>query len=300
MTWDEARLQRFVDDQEVEADNLDFKTCDALRLHNKTRDKIRTELSKDVSALANSAGGVIVYGIREGKGGHAVSIDDEYAFDTARKGDLTAEDLANKIAAVVQPTPVINVHRVDLSSGRYALVVEVERQLRGCQASDGRYYRRAGRTTYALSDWEVRELVSRRGVPHVDLEISTSGVEVRCDPRGNPRSCVFVVDFVAVNRGQTFAGDWAFVASLPASFGFTGGPVRGKEVTGRGVKLFPQERRAAHDRNNTGLVVCNLVVSSSPTPLDDLAIEWTIYADDAPPRHGRTPMSDLIPPGNWE
>lgn len=42
---------------------LDYKRADSL---NKRDDRKKTEITKDVSSFANSAGGVIIYGIAEG------------------------------------------------------------------------------------------------------------------------------------------------------------------------------------------------------------------------------------------
>ena len=59
--WDEADVLRLISDQVQESLTLDYKECDALQ---KTEGK-KNEISKDVSAFANYAGGVLVYGVRE-------------------------------------------------------------------------------------------------------------------------------------------------------------------------------------------------------------------------------------------
>lgn len=59
--WDEADLQRLIREQITESLTLEYKSSGALA---KTDPK-KAELSKDVSAFANSAGGTIVYGIAE-------------------------------------------------------------------------------------------------------------------------------------------------------------------------------------------------------------------------------------------
>lgn len=60
-TWDEERLQAYVDNFIEESSTLDYKAADALGL----TDRKRKEITKDVSAMANSAGGVIIYGLKE-------------------------------------------------------------------------------------------------------------------------------------------------------------------------------------------------------------------------------------------
>ena len=56
-----ADLQRLIDDGIQESLTLDYKASPALS----KEPKPRAELCKDVSALANSAGGQLIYGIEE-------------------------------------------------------------------------------------------------------------------------------------------------------------------------------------------------------------------------------------------
>jgi hypothetical protein len=53
--WNEVDLLRLISDQVQESLTLDYKECDALQ---KTEGK-KNEISKDVSAYANSVGGVM-------------------------------------------------------------------------------------------------------------------------------------------------------------------------------------------------------------------------------------------------
>ena len=61
MQWTEAELQRHISDGIEEHSGLDYKASGSL---GKQNDKT-TEITKDVSAFANSAGGTIIYGIKE-------------------------------------------------------------------------------------------------------------------------------------------------------------------------------------------------------------------------------------------
>jgi predicted HTH transcriptional regulator len=63
LEWDEAEVASLIENQVQESLTLDYKRSDAL---GKTDSK-RNELSKDISAFANSAGGVILYGMMEDK-----------------------------------------------------------------------------------------------------------------------------------------------------------------------------------------------------------------------------------------
>jgi|GEM_PF-3344562 len=63
--WDEQYLLSLIQHEVQENIHLDYKACDAL---NSKADAKKGELSKDVSAFANSDGGIIIYGMIEGKG----------------------------------------------------------------------------------------------------------------------------------------------------------------------------------------------------------------------------------------
>lgn len=61
MTWNEAAVQYYIDNEIQESLTLEYKAADALA----RTDANKREITKDVSAFANSAGGIILYGIRE-------------------------------------------------------------------------------------------------------------------------------------------------------------------------------------------------------------------------------------------
>jgi len=61
--WDEASIRELIASQVQESLTLDYKSCGSLA----RTDAKKREISKDVSAFANSAGGTIVYGVVEDK-----------------------------------------------------------------------------------------------------------------------------------------------------------------------------------------------------------------------------------------
>ena len=71
--WTERDLQELIRDQVSESLTLDYKASPAMQ----RTDAKKAELSKDVSAFANSAGGILVYGIVEN--GHVpTNLDDGF------------------------------------------------------------------------------------------------------------------------------------------------------------------------------------------------------------------------------
>jgi Schlafen, AlbA_2 len=59
--WDEARLRSYIDNFIEESLVLDYKAANSLG----QSDRKKMEVTKDVSAMANSAGGTIIYGLKE-------------------------------------------------------------------------------------------------------------------------------------------------------------------------------------------------------------------------------------------
>jgi predicted HTH transcriptional regulator len=59
--WNQAKLQQYIDDATEESLTLEYKAATSLS----RTDKYKTEITKDVSSMANSAGGIIIYGLKE-------------------------------------------------------------------------------------------------------------------------------------------------------------------------------------------------------------------------------------------
>src|SRR5215203_923164 len=61
LAWDETRLSKLIKDGIEESYNVEYKAAAALG----AADRQKLDITKDVSAMANSAGGVLIYGIAE-------------------------------------------------------------------------------------------------------------------------------------------------------------------------------------------------------------------------------------------
>src|SRR5216684_3990634 len=83
--WIEEDILDLVKDRVEESLTLEFKACDSLR--NK---KWQEELAKDISAFANSAGGAIVYGIKENPLNHEAEVVDD-GYDPAEMNKETLQ-----------------------------------------------------------------------------------------------------------------------------------------------------------------------------------------------------------------
>ncbi len=157
--WDYSDLQSLVGVEENS--NLEFKQSEALE----NTDKNKNEMAKDVSALANAAGGIIVYGIVEVKGGLADHVD---------KGTTqTPEWIDQVLATNIEPKIAnLTIKRIPLPAGKFAYVVDVPMAVTFAphQAkAQKNYYRRHNTTVLAMLDHEVRDLMRRASSPDLFL-----------------------------------------------------------------------------------------------------------------------------------
>lgn len=147
-------LQSLVAQQVPESLHLDYKASAALS------QKGAKEISKDVSAFANSDGGVIVYGIQET--GHLPTAVDVGVDD----GEVSREWLEQVIVANIAPRiEGVIVSQIEVAAGRSAYVVSVPKSFRTPHQDrqSHRYYRRYNFQSHPIEHWEVLDLQGRQG-----------------------------------------------------------------------------------------------------------------------------------------
>lgn len=158
--WDESDLLELVSLGVQESLELDYKRCDALQ---RTESK-KNEVSKDVSAFANSAGGTIVYGMRED--GHVpTAIDD--GFDPNEISKEWIEQVINsRIQRRISDIRVNQIQLAESAPGRvaYAIVIP-QSQHAPHQASDKRFYKRFNFESVPMEEYEIRDVSNRATSP---------------------------------------------------------------------------------------------------------------------------------------
>lgn len=156
--WTIENLQQLLGQEETSS--LEFKQSAALT----NTDPHKKELVRDVTALANAAGGTIVYGIVE-ENGIATVIDEGIDVAPEWIEQVLESNAEPKVAGVV-------VKRIPLSEGRWAFAIEVPQAtaLAPHQSKQHhQYFRRHGRKVLPMLDHEVRDLMRRGSAPHLYL-----------------------------------------------------------------------------------------------------------------------------------
>lgn len=161
--FSENDLRILMETQAEESTYLDFKAAGALE---KTNEK-RAEIAKDVSAFANSDGGVIVYGIKEDN--HVASdfsfIDgNEYTKEWLER--VINDGIQRRILGV-QIFPI----RVNGDIKQTVYVVKIPRSANAPHMCIKRhiYYRRYNFESVPMEEYEVRDLFHRKTIPNLEI-----------------------------------------------------------------------------------------------------------------------------------
>lgn len=160
-TWDQQKLQDYIDNEVEESLSLDYKATGSLE---KTDDK-RWEVTKDVSSFANSDGGIIIYGISEYKQKDKKHLPENLS--PIDKTQFSKEWLEHVIGNIRPKITGLLIHPVSLDSGsnEVAHVVEIPKSTNAHQAQDKKYYKRFNFESVAMEDYEIRQPMNRSTFP---------------------------------------------------------------------------------------------------------------------------------------
>jgi predicted HTH transcriptional regulator len=142
--------------------HMEFKAGDAL---DRTDGK-KKEISKDVSSMANSDGGIIIYGLSEFN--HRAS---QYAYvdGTVFSKEWLEQVINSKIKRRI-PDLTIDVIRIGNKIQQSIYVVKIPRSYDAPHmASDGRYYKRYNFESVVMDEFEVRDAFNRTSETQLKL-----------------------------------------------------------------------------------------------------------------------------------
>jgi hypothetical protein len=161
--WTKHRLELLIADKVEENLSLEYKSSGAL---DKAEGK-RTEMTKDVSAFANSAGGVLIYGIAESPDKARRHLPDR--LDPIQRASFSKEWL-EQVTQNIQPRIqglVIHPVVVDEPKNQVCYVLEIPQSHTAHQARDHVYYKRQNFNVLPMEDYEIRDVMNRRTHPRI-------------------------------------------------------------------------------------------------------------------------------------
>ena len=295
--WTEQDLLSLIQNGVEERTDLEYKRGDALTI----RDKAKTEISKDISALANGAGGIIVYGIVEKD--HAPR-----QLDGVDPSQITKEWVEQVINGRVRPRlGGLNINPVALTisaPGKVTYVVSVPQGQTAHQAGDKRYYKRFNYESVPMEDYEIRDIMNRVKHPLIIPSFSRRFI----DRKGTVHE--YVLNIMLANTGPVRARDFKLVITVPqivskAIKGF--GKQRVVEIRSglfgntwfenplavSGSVIFPEDEWEVINGRDRDFVVIIDTSYIDRNEMREPILFWKTYADDMPPQSGQVKLGEI-------
>ena len=287
--WNETRLQKLIENEIEESLTLEYKSAEALD-RNETKKK---EITKDVSAMANSAGGTIIYGISEYSLTEKRHLPEKIV--PVERSKYPREWVEQIIQAIRPRIEGIVIHSINLSSSEnhVAFAIEIPQRNTAHQASDHRYYKRFNFQAVPMEDYEIRDVMFREQTPNIVINFL---IQITQDSQN------LVIQ--AHNYGSAFAQYVAVFLDLPVQILQS---VEHKMNLKDGGKMYRhrltnlnQEYADEQFRANFPLLRSMTMNWKIPLNLEfeklrdsDLTIKYKVYADNALPKESKILLKEI-------
>ena len=155
-------INALIENEAEESVHLDFKAAGSLS----KEDKKKAEIAKDVSAFANSDGGVIVYGMEEqNHKAHSLSYIDGNIYTKEWLEQVIQDNIQRRIEGL-EIFPI----RKDGDIAKSIYVVKIPRSSNTPHMSiDKCYYKRNNFRSVKMEEYEVRDLFYRESTPNLKI-----------------------------------------------------------------------------------------------------------------------------------
>lgn len=287
--WDEARLSRLIRDGVEESFDTEYKRAAALARDARTM----AEITKDVSSMANAAGGVIIYGISETQGGRSPE-----RIDPVNQSIYSKEWLEHVISQIRPRISDVRIHPVSLASGQYdvAYVVEIPKGSTAHQATDGRYYRRYNFESVSMLDHEIRDVMNRKTHPRIRVS-----AEFAIYPHRNSDGNDGVLVFNLLNDSGVLARYIGLVVNAPVKFRdkdiwYTDAVVA-SDLEGESYKLSFSNHDSAPlfpQANLMRLFPFRFAQVVKPPQKEAKAFRFVLFADSMPKQEGTFTYDEIV------
>lgn len=295
--WDEKRILGYIQNQIQESLGLDYKAKGALI---PITEKVKQDIAKDVSAMANSAGGVIIYGIAEYQEDDKKHLPEKV--ELLDFSEFSKERLEQIIYSGIQPKiDGILIHPIQIgqNSNQGVYVVEIPQSNTAHQVTkDYRYYKRYNFLSAPMEDYEIRDVMGRGQYPKIELEFEI----VYYSSGYNDEYSYHTIKVYAKNNSKVFAQYVEAIIEVPDML-LPEQPQDPHIFTGRRATYIKND--ILFSRYYCENLYDNLYSPILPTRLLRLnegirlaklqreTIYWEVYADNSPPQKGQISIDEI-------
>jgi hypothetical protein len=322
------KIESYIENKIEENLNLDYKASGSLqRNDNKT-----SEISKDVSAFANSDGGIIIYGIKEDQ----INRHLPDSIDPINRNEISKEWLEQIIQSKIRPRiNGIIIHSVSVTEQTHEVVyvVEIPKSNTAHQANDKKYYKRFNFNSEPMYDYEIRDILNRNKSPIIDIEleikkytyevkqqnfgippfnIETGGIHQNSEPSKEYKTN-YILRIFARNNGRVLANYLNAYIEIPEKY------LKENESLGEGLSsifmentirdivdsnFIPNMNGGGYADHKYGPSRYDPILPTRSLLLESVKLnekfiesidilEWKVYSDNAEPRSGNIKLSEI-------
>lgn len=205
--WTIDRLKELVADGIEESSQLEYKRAASLV---KNDDNKKADIVKQVAAMANAAGGTIIYGIAEFNEKEKRHLPEK--LDPVDRTETSREWLDSIIQSIQPRINGVLIHPIadDADTNKAFYVVEVPASHTAHQARDHVYYKRRNFQLLPMEDYEVRDVMHRKSHPQIKASILINKSRLH---RGKKGKLLLKLE----NIGTTICQQYMAVLEVPVS-----------------------------------------------------------------------------------
>ncbi|MCO5948313.1 AlbA family DNA-binding domain-containing protein [Mucilaginibacter flavidus] len=309
-TFDIDYLKKLIANGVEEDSELEYKAAAALQRD----DKKITEATKDVSAFANSNGGILIYGISEDRTNRHLPGN----IDPVDRKAITKEWLEQILNARIRPRiHGIKIHVVTIADDKVVYILKIPKGETAHQANDKLYYRRHNFSVESMFDSEIRDVMARQKAPQIKVHFDvTKKPNILIAPNDRPmlhqqRPMLFSLNVYIENVGKMYATYINIVLTLPERIIdlmcdegdkrtiqiSLDNKVRDEiEIQDANRPMFfaiehtDKPKQYGPPRNEPLLPGMQMPLKSFPVYIENIAdgdvLSWTLHADNAEPQTG--------------
>ena len=297
--WTEIKIKNLIASEVEESLTLEYKSAEALGRN----DYQKQEITKDVSAMANSAGGLLIYGIAENSQADKRHLPEKIT--PVDRFEFPREWIEQVINSIRPRINGILIHSVALASGENDVVyiVEIPQSHTAHQAGNKRYYKRFNFQSVPMEDYEIRDVMFRQQMPDVVVRFLIELKDVFSEDE-NKSSAVYNLIVQTKNLGSAYARYVACFVDVPVKVLEN---IENKRSVKDGGKYYRHRLTNLNQEYADEIFKANFPLLRNMTmnwkiPLKEnfneikeakWALKWKIYADNALPKEGKISLGEI-------